>query len=82
MLPYLIGWNMAVWGLGSPRWLTALGIGSGLWYLALAGVVFQRKGLDGPTQVVVIAVIGIVALAGRIYRLMKQLKSKAMTAVA
>jgi hypothetical protein len=78
LLPYLIGWNMGVWGPGSPRWLAWLGMAIGLWYLTMAGLILQRKGLGGWEAVVVIAAIGIVALAGCIYRLRKQRKASRM----
>ncbi len=70
ILPYLIGWNMAVWGPGAPRWLLWLGIGVGLWYQALAGLILMGQGLGAWGFVLVIATIGIVALAGCIYRLL------------
>lgn len=78
ILPYLIGWNMGMWGPGAPRWLLWLGIGVGLWYQALAGLILKGKGLGAWESVVVIATIGIVALAGCIYRLMKQMKARGM----
>ena len=36
ILPYLVGWLMAICGPGNPRWFSLLGIAVGLWYLALA----------------------------------------------
>lgn len=78
ILPYLIGWNMGIWGPGSPRWLSWLGIGVGLWYQALAGLILKQKGLGQWELVVVVATIGIVTLAGCIYRLMKQMKETAI----
>jgi hypothetical protein len=82
ILPYLVGWNMGIWGLGSPRWLLWLGIGVGLWYQALAGLILKGKGLGGWGLVVIIAAIGIVALVGCIYRLMRQAKERGMVAIA
>ena len=73
MLPYLIGWSIAVWGPGSPRWLTLLGIGVGLWYLNLT---FLAKG----GVAIVCGIVGVLTIAGCIHRLTKQLKSKAMPA--
>jgi hypothetical protein len=75
ILPYLVGWNMGIWGPGSPRWLLWLGIGVGLWYQVLAGMILKGKGLDGWGLVVVIATIGIVALAACVYRLWRMRSS-------
>lgn len=81
-LPFLADWSLAVSGPGSPHWLTALGIGNGLWYLTLAGMIMQRRGMDNSGIIAVLAVVGIVILAGCIWRLRKELKPKAMTAAA
>lgn len=78
ILPYLVGWNMGIWGPGAPHWLLWLGVGVGLWYQALAGLILKGKSLGGWGLVVVIAAIGIVAMAGCIYRLMKQTKAKGL----
>jgi hypothetical protein len=69
ILPYLVGWNMGIWGPGSPRWLLWLGIADGLCYQALAVTILKRGGLGDWGLVVILAAIGIVALAGCIYRL-------------
>jgi len=71
LLPYLIGWNVAVWGPGSPRWLLWLSIGNGLWYLAIAGFFLRRRGVEDSVAVIAIAAVGIVMLVGCIYRLRK-----------
>jgi hypothetical protein len=73
ILPYLIGWNMGIWGPGAPRWLVWLGVGNGLWYLTMTGLILKRKGPGDWGLVIVIAAIGIVALVGCIYRLVKQM---------
>jgi hypothetical protein len=52
-----------------------LGIGVGLWYQVLAGMILKGKGLDGWGLVVVIATIGIVALAACVYRLWRMRSS-------
>lgn len=36
IVPYLIGWNMGIWGPGSPRWLLWLGAGIGVLFLITA----------------------------------------------
>jgi len=72
LLPLLIGWNMTLWGPGSPRWLAWLGIGNGLWFLTLAGLILKGKGPQNLVFVGVIAAVGLVALAGCLYRLKKQ----------
>jgi hypothetical protein len=76
-LPFLIGWNTGIWGPGSPRWLPWLGIGNGLWYLTLAGLILKHRGLGDWGLVIVIAIMGIVALAGCIYRVTRQMKGAA-----
>ena len=81
ILPYLMGWNMAIWGPGSPRWLALLGIGNGVLFLTLAATVLNRGGHKDLLLVAVIAVIGIVVLAGCIWRLSQYSKTKAMAAV-
>lgn len=75
MLPYLIGWNMAVWGPGSPRWLVLLGIAVGLWWVGLAFMVAGAAGI-------ICGIIGALTIGGCIYRLTKQLKVKAPTTAA
>jgi hypothetical protein len=75
ILPYLIGWSLGILGPGSPRWLTLLGVVVGLWWLCLA---FMAKG----AVAIVCGILGVLTIGGCIYRLMRPLKSKAMTAVA
>lgn len=76
VLPYLIGWSMGIWGPGFPRWLPWLGLGVGLWYLAIPILVMARQnspqlGDPGSVVVVVIAAIGVLTISGCIYRLRK-----------
>jgi len=71
LLPYLIGWSIGMWGPGSPRWLALLGIGVGLWYLNLT---FLAKGGVG----IICGIVGVLTIAGCIYRLTKQMKANAM----
>ena len=66
---------MALWGPENPRWFSLLGIAVGLWYLALAGIILTRQGQGSWALLVVIAAIGIVAIAGCIYRLRNSLRS-------
>jgi hypothetical protein len=73
MLPYLIGWSMDMWGPGSPRWLVLLGVAVGLWYLNL---MFLAKGGVG----IICGIVGVLTIAGCIYRLIA--RTKAMPAVA
>ena len=77
-LPYLVGWSMGIWGPGNPRWFSLLGIVVGVWYLAVAGIILPRAGLEGwrgPTAAI-IATIGVVATTGCAYRLYKQTKAR------
>jgi len=63
ILPYLIGWCMSIWGPGSPRWLLLLGIVVGLWYLAIAAMVFKGSGRHhGDMSAATITVIGTIGL--------------------
>jgi len=83
ILPYLVGWVMVMWGPGNPRWFSLLGIGDGLWYLAMPGVILVRPGLarqgqGDSTILVVMATIGIAVLAGCIYRLRNGMKAREM----
>ena len=72
ILPYLIGWSLGIWGPGSLRWMTWLGIPVGLWYLriftmALRGGAHAGVRWTGPFMV--IATLGLVTIGGCIYRL-------------
>ncbi len=73
ILPYLIGWSMGIWGPGSPRWLLVLGIGVGLWYLAIFALVlkhsWQRGGAMSALPGIIIAVTGLLTIGGCIDRL-------------
>jgi hypothetical protein len=75
VLPYLIGWSMGIWGPGSPRWLLLLGIGVGLWYLAILALVLKRPGPSHGAMSalpgIIIAVIGVLTIGGCISRLKK-----------
>ncbi len=65
LVPYLIGYPMAIAGPGNPRWFLCLGIGVGLWYLALCRMV-----LKGDTGLaIVVAAIGLATIGGCIIRL-------------
>ena len=65
ILPYLIGWSMAMWGPGSPRWLLVLGILVGVFYEVM---VFAL--LKGPLKpgTMVIGVLGVATIVGCIVR--------------
>jgi hypothetical protein len=73
ILPYLIGWSMGIWGPGSPRWLLVLGIGVGLWYLAILALVlkhsWQRGGAMSALPGIIIAAVGVLTIGGCISRL-------------
>jgi hypothetical protein len=76
ILPYLIGWSMGVWGPGSPRWLLALGIVVGLWYLAIFGIVLKNsgghRGAMSAVPSIVIGGVGIITIVGCLGRLRKR----------
>jgi hypothetical protein len=65
ILPYLIGWSMAMWGPGSPRWLLVLGILVGVFYEVM--VLALLKGPMKPGTFV-IGVLGLVTIIGCITR--------------
>ena len=75
ILPYLIGWSMGIWGPGSPRWVLALGIGVGLWYLALLVIVLKNSnrhhGAMSDLPVIILGSIGLLTIVGCIGRLRK-----------
>lgn len=72
ILPYLIGWSMGIWGPGSPRWLLVLGIGVGLWYLAILAIILkhssERGGAMSTLPAFIIAAIGVLTIGGCIRR--------------
>jgi hypothetical protein len=75
-LPYPIGWSMAIWGPDSPRWVLWSGIGIGVWYLVMLAMMLKMSAnFDEPASALIfvgfIAVIGLVTIAGCIYRLRK-----------
>jgi len=76
ILPYLIGWSMSIWGVGSPRWLSLLGIVVGLWYLAIPVMAFKGSGRShgdmGLAPIIVIGTIGVLTIGGCIVRLTKR----------
>ena len=83
ILPYLFGWLMAIWGPENPRWFSWLGIGVGLWYLVLSENILTRpspaqQAQGGIAILVVLAALGILAMAGCIYRLSRGMKARAM----
>jgi hypothetical protein len=70
ILPYLIGYPMAIGGPGNPRWLTCLGIGVGLWYLVLGGMVFSHPSKESSAVILILlATIGLAIIASCITRL-------------
>jgi hypothetical protein len=66
---------MGMWGPGSPRWLAVLGIGVAVWFLNLT---FVAKG--GVS--IVCGVVGVLTIAGCIYRFWNDQKPRAMAAAA
>ena len=74
ILPYLIGWSMGIWGPGSPRWLLVSGIGVGLWYLTILAMVLKHsRSHDGSLPAVIIAVTGVLTIAGCVGRLIRRI---------
>jgi len=74
--PYLIGWSIGIWGPDSPRWVLWSGIGIGLWYLVMLGMMLKMSAnFDEPASSLIfvgfIAAIGVLTIGGCIYRLRK-----------
>ncbi len=69
ILPYLVGWAMAIWGPGFPRWFWMLGIGVGLWYLTILTIIVMRSGLQKSGPALILGVLGVAVIAGGVYRL-------------
>jgi hypothetical protein len=72
VLPYLAGWSMGMWGPGSPRWLLALGIGNGLWYVTILAMSWKSMAKRGDAMfsvpVFILAVFGLLTIGGCISR--------------
>jgi hypothetical protein len=74
ILPYLVGWSMGIWGPGSPRWLLVSGIGVGLWYLTILTMVLKHpRSHGGSLPAIIIAVVGVLTIAGCVGRLIKRI---------
>ncbi len=69
LLPYLVGYPMAIAGPGNPRWFLCLGIGVGLWYLALCRMVLRPSKESALVLGIVLAAIGLATIGGCIIRL-------------
>lgn len=69
ILPYLIGWSMGIWGPDSPRWVLALGIVVGAFYLAILPIALRRGGEHRAVGVIVLGTLGLLTIVGCITRL-------------
>jgi dolichyl-phosphate-mannose--protein O-mannosyl transferase len=71
IVPYPIGWSMAIWGPDSPRWVLWAGIAIGLFYQVLLGIVLVRSVplTEAIYGAFFISAIGLLTIAGCIYRL-------------
>ncbi len=76
IVPYLIGWSIGVWGPGVPRWVPALGLGVGIWYLAIVLMALRQSANleEADAAALVIGATGVLTIAGCIYRLRAILK--------
>ena len=80
ILPYLVGWSMGIWGPRSPRWLLFLGIGVGLWYLMILGIILNHSVGQFDKSVlpaIVIGGIGVLTIGGCLNRLRKRVPERA-----
>ena len=83
LLPYLIGYPMAIVGPGNPRWFLCLGIGVGLWYLALCRMVLWRPSKESALGLgIVLAAIGLATIGGCIIRLVTATRHSRTTSLA
>ena len=75
LLPYPIGWSMAMWGPDSPRWVLWGGIVLGGWYVVMMLLIIKmsHRWAETTSEAAVFAgfigAIGVVTIAGCIYRL-------------
>ncbi len=70
ILPYLLGYPMAIGGPGNPRWFLCLGIAVGLWYLVLGGIIFSHPSKESSAVVLILlAAIGLATIASCTTRL-------------
>lgn len=76
VLPYVVGWPLAILGPGVPRWVNYGAVVVGLWLLALAAIVAFTARLRPhpdrpflPAVMVTVAILGLVAVVGGIWRL-------------
>lgn len=67
-VPYFAGWSLLVWGPGAPRWLCALGLAVGAWYLFLGLSIYLGHGWTG---LVVLAAVGLLTIAGCLWRALR-----------
>lgn len=70
LLPYLVGWLMALVGPGNPPWFSCLGIGVGVWYFVLCWMVLARPSQESALMVgMVLAGIALATIGGCLARL-------------
>ncbi len=81
-LPYFVGWSIVMWGIGSPRWLSTLGIVVGLHYILMfinmAKHDTQQDIVQAIMNNITLGIIGIITIAGSIYRWLHQPEEIAM----
>ncbi len=65
---------MGLWGPDSPRWMLWLGLGVGIWYLAILVMTLKHPaGMDkSSASGIVVGVIDALTISGCIYRLRKR----------
>ena len=65
--PYPIGWSLAIWGPGSPRWVLALGFVIGAFHLFIASMILH--GSPGRmTPGLSLGAFGLLTIVGCFYR--------------
>jgi hypothetical protein len=74
LVPYLVGWSMAMWGPATPRWVPAGGIVISLWYLVIPALILLRARSNPqrpviPAVLIAIGLCALLTIAGCIFRL-------------
>jgi hypothetical protein len=75
LLPYPAGWLMALWGPGSPRWVSLAGIAVGGWYVVLPLLVLAGRNPSRPVFplfLLGLGFLGLVIIGGCLWRLRRR----------
>jgi hypothetical protein len=77
ILPYVFGLSASLWGLGSPRWVLALGLPLALFYLSIPLLMLSAKEHIRPNAevgpMIMIGAVGLVTFVACALRLVRRL---------